>query len=159
VQLSYILDCVDGRLARLKKTSSSFGKWLDNILDGFGDFLIVSGIAFGLFTRFLNFDMLIIGFFALLSVYMMRIISQTTENVFMDTREEINKSSINRLSKKLRLKPNFIGFTIDLRYFLILIFALINQLVGALVLMAIIGNIQWMVVLLLIARRGNRKSS
>lgn len=159
MQLSYILDCVDGRLARLKKTSSSFGKWLDNILDGFGDFLIVSGIAFGLFTRFLNFDMLIIGFFALLSVYMMRIISQTTENVFMDTREEINKSSINRLSKKLRLKPNFIGFTIDLRYFLILIFALINQLVGALVLMAIIGNIQWMVVLLLIARRGNRKSS
>jgi phosphatidylglycerophosphate synthase len=33
LNLSFILDCVDGQLARAKNKSSSFGMWLDNISD------------------------------------------------------------------------------------------------------------------------------
>ena len=51
-QLSQVLDCVDGQLARLKKMSSEFGR----MIDGAGDYIvgiaIFGGITYRLWSRF-----------------------------------------------------------------------------------------------------------
>jgi len=44
---SYVLDCMDGAVARLKKLSSSFGRYLDHLGDLFGGVICVAALAFG----------------------------------------------------------------------------------------------------------------
>jgi len=45
VELSYVLDCVDGQLARLKGTSSPVGAHLDFLMDELKAFLLVAAVA------------------------------------------------------------------------------------------------------------------
>jgi len=45
VQLSSIVDGIDGSLARLKGMSSTFGGFLDSVLDRYADILIVLGLT------------------------------------------------------------------------------------------------------------------
>lgn len=42
---AYVLDCMDGSVARLRKMSSEFGRFLDHIGDLVGDFLILVVLA------------------------------------------------------------------------------------------------------------------
>jgi len=42
---AYVLDCMDGAVARLRKMSSEFGRFLDHIGDLVGDFLILAVLA------------------------------------------------------------------------------------------------------------------
>ena len=42
---AYLLDCMDGAVARLRKMSSEFGRFLDHIGDLVGDFLILVALA------------------------------------------------------------------------------------------------------------------
>ena len=42
---AYVLDCMDGAVARLRKMSSEFGRFLDHIGDLVGDFLILVALA------------------------------------------------------------------------------------------------------------------
>lgn len=43
---AYLLDCIDGAVARLRKMSSEFGRLLDHFGDLVGDFLILSVLAY-----------------------------------------------------------------------------------------------------------------
>ena len=43
LQLSYVLDCVDGQLARLRGTMSPVGAYLDFLMDEFKAFMLVAG--------------------------------------------------------------------------------------------------------------------
>ena len=43
--LAYAFDCTDGTVARLKKSSSEFGRYLDHVSDLFGDILILTALA------------------------------------------------------------------------------------------------------------------
>ncbi len=45
VQLSSVVDGVDGTLARLKGTASTFGGFLDSVLDRYADILILLGLT------------------------------------------------------------------------------------------------------------------
>jgi phosphatidylglycerophosphate synthase len=45
LELSYVLDCVDGQLARLKGTSSPVGAHLDFLMDEIKAFLLVAAVA------------------------------------------------------------------------------------------------------------------
>src|SRR6516162_6295362 len=45
IELSYVLDCVDGQLARLKGTSSPVGAHLDFLMDELKAFLLVGAVA------------------------------------------------------------------------------------------------------------------
>lgn len=47
LQLVFILDCLDGQLARYCDASSNFGAWYDRVTDRIKDFLIYFSIAFG----------------------------------------------------------------------------------------------------------------
>lgn len=44
---SYVLDCMDGAVARLKKMSSSFGRYLDHMGDLLGGAIAVTALAYG----------------------------------------------------------------------------------------------------------------
>lgn len=46
--LAYLLDCMDGAVARLRKMSSEFGRFLDHIGDLAGDLLILAALAWSL---------------------------------------------------------------------------------------------------------------
>jgi len=61
LQFSFVLDCLDGQLARYKKMSSSLGMWLDNLVDRVVENAIVIALSFhynllnlGLYLVFIN---------------------------------------------------------------------------------------------------------
>jgi phosphatidylglycerophosphate synthase len=49
VQLSFIIDCMDGQFARYSKKFSDFGAWLDRISDRIKDFAYFFALAWGFF--------------------------------------------------------------------------------------------------------------
>lgn len=48
LQISLVLDCADGELARLTRRFSAFGAWLDALTDRAKEFLVYFGLAIGL---------------------------------------------------------------------------------------------------------------
>lgn len=72
-QLSSITDGVDGDLAKITKRTSKYGKYLDAVLDKYGDFLIILGLTYFSFT-FENFSFafyfgMLLTFFVLMNPY------------------------------------------------------------------------------------------
>lgn len=49
LQLVFIVDCLDGQLARYRNACSNFGAWYDRVTDRLKDFLIYFSLAFGYF--------------------------------------------------------------------------------------------------------------
>ena len=47
IQFVFILDCMDGQLARYRNQTSNFGAWYDRVTDRIKDFMIYFSIAFG----------------------------------------------------------------------------------------------------------------
>ncbi len=45
--LAYVIDCVDGPVARLKGKTSTFGRYFDHLSDLLGDILILAALAYG----------------------------------------------------------------------------------------------------------------
>ncbi len=45
--LAYVIDCVDGPVARLKGKTSTFGRYFDHLSDLIGDLLILAALAYG----------------------------------------------------------------------------------------------------------------
>lgn len=45
--LAYVIDCVDGPVARLKGKTSTFGRYFDHLSDLVGDILILAALAYG----------------------------------------------------------------------------------------------------------------
>jgi phosphatidylglycerophosphate synthase len=60
VQISSVLDGVDGDLARIKKMKSSFGGFFDAILDRYSDFAILGGLTFWALQFEARFDNMIV---------------------------------------------------------------------------------------------------
>jgi len=68
VQLSYVLDCVDGQLARLRGTSSPVGAHLDFLMDELKAFLLVAACAVRLWRASGEPQWLLEGLAALVAV-------------------------------------------------------------------------------------------
>lgn len=68
IQLSYILDCVDGQLARLKSLSSPVGALLDFLVDEFKAFLLVASTTVALWRTSGELSWLLLGVGGLLVV-------------------------------------------------------------------------------------------
>lgn len=64
LQMSILLDYVDGNLARLKSEESIFGEWLDNSGDLLIDFLVFLGITFGVYHQRPEIIVWVLGFVA-----------------------------------------------------------------------------------------------
>lgn len=68
IQLSYILDCVDGQLARLKSLSSPAGALLDFLVDEIKAFLLVGALAARLWRQTADATFLLVGLGGLVTV-------------------------------------------------------------------------------------------
>jgi phosphatidylglycerophosphate synthase len=85
VQTSSILDGVDGDLARIKKTMSSFGGFFDAILDRYSDFAILGGLTFWALqfeARFDNMAVVVAGLAAIVGAFMISYSRTKAENSF-----------------------------------------------------------------------------
>ncbi|HEY2600104.1 MAG TPA: DUF5941 domain-containing protein [Thermoleophilaceae bacterium] len=47
LQVAFMLDCVDGQLARYTRSFSRFGAWLDSVFDRLKEYLVYAGLAIG----------------------------------------------------------------------------------------------------------------
>ena len=47
LQVAFMLDCVDGQLARYTRTFSRFGAWLDSVFDRGKEYVVYAGLAIG----------------------------------------------------------------------------------------------------------------
>ncbi|ADC65027.1 CDP-alcohol phosphatidyltransferase [Ferroglobus placidus DSM 10642] len=121
VQIHNILDCSDGEIARLKFMESSYGAWLDGVLDRYADFVIIFSITFSLSQ--LNQSYWILGFLAAFAALM---IAYTGDKFVA--------------AYKTTYKSKGIPITRDVRLFIIFLGSIFNQLAASLILIAVLGN-------------------
>lgn len=69
IQISFVLDCLDGQLARHREQTSAFGAWLDLMGDYLQDVLLVAGIAWGVASREGNASAFLWGYATIFVVY------------------------------------------------------------------------------------------
>jgi phosphatidylglycerophosphate synthase len=64
-QLSSIVDCADGQLARAREKASEFGAYLDLMLDRLGEFFLLAGVMVGCFKYFGRPGIFMLGLFTI----------------------------------------------------------------------------------------------
>ena len=64
-QLSSVVDCADGMLARARNRMSEYGAYLDLILDRVNEFFLIAGAVLGTYARTGSVRMLVLGLVAL----------------------------------------------------------------------------------------------
>lgn len=87
IQLSSIVDCADGMLARSKNMCSEFGSHLDIFLDRIMDFSLVIGVSVGVYTAFDNKNLLILGFLAA-GLYLLQVNLFYLTNSYLQRKEK-----------------------------------------------------------------------
>lgn len=79
---SWVFDCVDGEIARLKGLSSDFGAWFDGVLDRLGDIVLFVAITINLYLQSPNLIVVIVGLLATVSTTLWRLNALYTKTVF-----------------------------------------------------------------------------
>ncbi|MFQ5708829.1 MAG: CDP-alcohol phosphatidyltransferase family protein [bacterium] len=124
-QLSSILDGCDGEIARLKFQHSTFGTWLDKVLDRYADGLILIGITHALWLHTENYHIWLLGTLAIIGT-------------FMNSYTAFGYDTL--LKKELTRQPPYLRLGRDVRLFIIFLGALFNQLFYTLALLATVTN-------------------
>ncbi len=140
-QLSSIWDGVDGEVARIKFQKTSYGAYLDSILDRYGDSFILLCITLALHLSSLPGNLLIwvFGFLAIIGSFMSQL---TKDRFFVVKGKEYPKEEKRWLS--------YLPMTRDFRLFLVMLGGLTNQLFLTLILIAIITNLKTILRLLFV---------
>lgn len=81
-QLWYLSDHVDGQIARYRKTSSLTGTFYDFYAHYIVHFLVLGGLALGLYIRYMDLRFLILGLIACFSVNMVSLINDCIYKAF-----------------------------------------------------------------------------
>ncbi len=123
-QLSSVLDGCDGEIARLKLKFSTFGEWLDLILDRYADGFIIMGITISLWQTYQNVFIWIIGFATLTGTFM---------NSYTATIHDELLRQYDTHTPSLRLGR-------DVRLFIIFLGALCNELLLTLLVLLVVTN-------------------
>lgn len=123
IQASSILDGCDGEIARLKFQKSRYGGFLDSTLDRYADALIILSLAYGHWRQHADASVYLIGFFALMGVFAFSYTNARYEDLFENTHIHLH----------LRR---------DLRLLILALGALANQVVAALLILAVLTNLE-----------------
>ncbi len=119
-QFASVIDGCDGEVARLTYQSSSYGGWLDAVLDRYADALLLLGLTWHVYTDKTDSLILLIGFLAIIGSFML--------SFTVDKHDSLMRDRISH-GKRLRLGR-------DIRVFLIFLGAVFNQAYLALVVIA-----------------------
>jgi len=124
-QASSIIDGCDGEVARLKFLTTDYGAFVDSILDRYADAILILGLILGYWLLNEGISVWIIGLFAVLGSFMISYTNARYEGVF-------EKPGGGRGIPVRR----------DMRLFIIMIGAFMNQVLILLVVLAILTNIE-----------------
>ena len=125
-QFASIIDGCDGEVARLKHSESMSGGWFDAILDRYADALLLFGLTWHVFSANNTQLSLVIGFAAIIGSFM---ISYTAD--------KYDGLMVRRLEGAVYFRLGR-----DIRVFIIFLAALFNQPLFALIVIALIMNIE-----------------
>lgn len=159
VQLSFIVDCMDGQLARYRQQFSDLGAWLDRVSDRIKDFLYFFCLAFGYFNRnveynsdqaWLAWPLAMIAFFAvfLIDYYVNQDVklkpkssssNETPSNKEVPLYKRMLVSLL-KLGLKIYRAIPILRFNIGEQALLISIFCMLNAVMPLLVCFALLGS-------------------
>ncbi len=126
VQLSSIVDGVDGSLARLKGMTSAFGGFLDSMLDRYADILIVLGLTLWSVSHETYPGIWLAGFLAIAGTMG---ISYSRARIGSDHRQLFDGGLQSLASRDVRLFLIMLGAVIGQAYFGLIIIAALTNLV------------------------------
>jgi len=125
-QLSSIVDGVDGSLARLKGMTSTFGGFLDSVLDRYADILIVLGLTlWSVFHETYPMPWLV-GFLAITGTIC---ISYSRARIDSNHQHLFDKGLKALASRDIRLFLIMIGAVIGQAYFCLILLASLTNLI------------------------------
>ena len=125
-QFASVIDGCDGEVARLKHSASQTGGWFDAILDRYADAFLLFGLTWHAFSANNTHLSLVIGFAAIIGSFM---ISYTADKYDGLMARRLQGAVYFRLGR-------------DIRVFIIFLAALFNQPLFALIVIALIMNIE-----------------
>jgi len=126
VQLSSIVDGIDGSLARLKGMTSEFGGFLESVLDRYADILIVLGLTVWSLSRETYPGIWIAGFLAIAGTIC---ISYTRARISPNHQHFFDKGLKSFASRDIRLFLIMLGAVIGQAYFCLITIAALTNLV------------------------------
>jgi len=126
VQLSSIVDGVDGGLARLKSMTSDFGGFLDSVLDRYADILIVLGLTLWSLSHETYPGILVASFAAIAGTFC---ISYTADRIGSNHRHLFEKGFKSLPSRDVRLLLIMLGAVTGQAYFCLIVIAVLTNLV------------------------------
>ena len=155
LQISFVLDCADGELARFKDLTSPFGAWLDRLFDRLTEFAVVFGITYGQWQHFKDWHIWILGFL-LISTLLIGNYAADSLGKLPENGNIIRKNISTKINELLRLKgfikPGYLSFGRDLQIFFLTLGCIINRVKSIFLLMIILGSIWWILRAILVWR-------
>ena len=125
-QFASVIDGCDGEVARLKFQNSRYGGWLDAVLDRYADAFLLFGLTWHAYSDRTESLVLVSGFLAIIGSFLLSYTADKYDGL-MRERSIYGKGS--RLGR-------------DVRIFLIFLGALFNQAYLALVVIAVLMNLE-----------------
>ncbi len=126
VQLSSIVDGIDGSLARLKGMTSEFGSFLDSVLDRYADILIVLGLTLWSSSHETSSGIWLAGLLAITGIIC---ISYTRARISPNHRHLFDKGFKSLASRDIRLFLIMLGAVIGQAYFCLIVLAVLTNVV------------------------------
>jgi len=130
IQISSILDGVDGEIARLKLQASPYGAYADYILDRYVDGLTVIGMVYASYALTGSFTIILAGFIALLGLPL----SSIHRAKFL---AEAKRDYLDKDDGLLRYLP----YSRDVRLFVVFLGGILNKVELAIYFLAVIPNL------------------
>ncbi|MFC1908266.1 CDP-alcohol phosphatidyltransferase family protein [Chloroflexota bacterium] len=126
VQLSSIVDGIDGSLARFKGMTSTFGGFLDSVLDRYADILIILGLTVWSWSNETYPAIWLAGFLAAAGTAS---ISYTRARISAEHQHLFDKGFTSLASRDIRLFLIMLGAIIGQAYFCLIVIAVLTNLV------------------------------
>ncbi len=128
IQFASIIDGCDGEIARLKFLSSSYGAWLDTILDRYADAIMAVFVTYNGWLIYRSIIIWFLGFFSLLA-FIMASYSRKEYELRYNKKLE---SKIDNLSKRdIRIFSIFIGSLFNKAFEFMVAIAMLHHIVIA----------------------------
>lgn len=130
-QIMSVLDGVDGEIARVTMRESRYGGFLDSILDRYADAFIILGMTYAVYVDRRNLWIWLVGCIALIGSPMS-----------MLAREKYHAMTGRTYLLEYDKRSRFIPATRDVRLFIVMLGGILNQVLIALVVIAVITNVK-----------------
>lgn len=152
----FILDMVDGEIARLRGEASTFGLWVDHIFGEASQIMVYVGIALGILLADTSLQNALLIIVFLLGCVMNYSVFIETRALLENHPKQMLEDKLVNVSRALRVKPSDLSLTGDIVATLILVFSIVNQLGFLVLFLAVMFNLQWLLAFVLIYRQRTR---